>query len=72
MGIPCLTYRTSTERPVTASEGTNILTMDKDSIVTTVKKIMLGIFKDHTVPKMWDGSAGSRIALLLKRELLLV
>lgn len=71
MGVPCITYRDTTERPSTIVDGSNILTMNKDEIVTTVKKIRLGIFKEHRIPKLWDGNAGERVSLVLKKELLL-
>ena len=71
MGVPCITYRDSTERPVTIEEGTNILMMDKESIVIMVKKIMLDIFKPHKIPQYWDGNAGQRVAIELKKKLLL-
>ena len=71
MGVPCITYRDSTERPSTVLEGTNILTMSKDEIIVTIKKINLGIFKKSNIPELWDGNAGERISLILKKKLLL-
>jgi len=71
MGIPCLTYRDTTERPSTITEGSNILIMNKDEIVIAVKKIMLGMIKNHKIPRLWDGKSGQRVALILKKKLLL-
>ncbi|KJJ85407.1 UDP-N-acetylglucosamine 2-epimerase [Candidatus Omnitrophus magneticus] len=66
LGIPCLTLRENTERPITITEGTNVLIgMDFDRLTKEVKNILSGNFKKHIVPELWDGKASERIALKL-------
>ena len=63
LGIPCLTVRDNTERPITVSRGTNILVgRDMDHLKSEVKIILAGNAKTGTVPPLWDGKAGERIA----------
>jgi hypothetical protein len=45
--------------------------MNKEEIITTVKKIRLGIYKEHKIPDLWDGKSGERASLVLKKQLLL-
>jgi UDP-N-acetylglucosamine 2-epimerase (non-hydrolysing) len=62
-GVPCLTVRDNTERPVTVSMGTNILVgQDADRLREELTKILSGHAKQGTVPSLWDGHAGERIA----------
>ncbi len=62
LGIPCLTMRPNTERPVTIDLGTNILVdKDKARIVELVRQAKIGEWKQHSVPPGWDGSAAERI-----------
>ena len=63
LGIPCLTLRNNTERPITISLGTNVL-VGQDSVALTaeVKKILNGRGKSGAIPPLWDGCAASRIA----------
>ncbi len=60
MGIPCLTVRPNTERPVTIWEGTNRL-LKIDQIVPAVNDILSGNAKTGGCPKFWDGDAAKRI-----------
>lgn len=71
LGIPCVTFRKSTERPVTVDVGTNILMDDLnvERTVLTVNKILDGYTKNSAVPKYWDGNAALRIREILIREL---
>jgi UDP-N-acetylglucosamine 2-epimerase (non-hydrolysing) len=63
LGIPCLTLRESTERPVTVSVGTNIIVgSDPETIRHNVEKILAGRPKSGTVPDLWDGRASERVA----------
>jgi UDP-N-acetylglucosamine 2-epimerase (non-hydrolysing) len=63
LGIPCLTIRTSTERPITVTLGTNILVgTDKQKLRSEFEKILEGKAKKGTIPPLWDGYAGERIA----------
>lgn len=62
LGVPCLTIRDTTERPITVEEGTNILVgVDKDKIINEINKIIKGDFKKGSVPEYWDGRASERI-----------
>ncbi len=71
LGIPCLTLRPNTERPVTVTQGTNVL-CTIDSIGDYVDQVVEGRFKQGSVPELWDGRTASRTAdaieKLLKRE----
>jgi len=62
LNIPCLTLRKSTERPVTLSEGTNILVgFYPEKIVAAAENILNGNVKTGKSPKYWDGRAAERI-----------
>jgi UDP-N-acetylglucosamine 2-epimerase (non-hydrolysing) len=60
LGIPCLTLRANTERPITISEGTNRL-IDPSQIATRISEIMRGEFDIKGPPALWDGRAANRI-----------
>ncbi len=64
LGIPCLTFRDSTERPVTVTMGTNQLLADLDPQKTyqALEKILAGEVKKGSIPPLWDGHAAERIA----------
>lgn len=63
LGVPCLTLRENTERPITVEQGTNILVgRDRDAIVGAVQDILAGRGKRGRVPEFWDGHAAERIA----------
>jgi UDP-N-acetylglucosamine 2-epimerase (non-hydrolysing) len=67
LGIPCLTIRENTERPVTVSEGTNTLVgVDPRRIVDEVMRVLSGTGKAGRVPALWDGGASERIAEVLR------
>ena len=62
LGVPCLTMRENTERPVTVEEGTNTLVgYSEDRIMREVQKIMAGKGKTGRIPDLWDGKAATRI-----------
>jgi UDP-N-acetylglucosamine 2-epimerase (non-hydrolysing) len=70
LGIPCLTLRPNTERPITIEMGTNTLIgNDTSKIRTEVEKVLNGSGKKGTVPPLWDGHAGERIASVLEKNL---
>ena len=63
LGIPCLTVRENTERPVTVTHGTNTLVgTDMDLLSREVSQILAGHGKGGRIPPLWDGSASERIA----------
>jgi len=70
IGIPCLTLRRNTERPITVVEGTNtVVGTNKKKIIAQVSKILNGNIKKGRVPKYWDGKASQRILIILNRVL---
>lgn len=65
--VPCLTLRPNTERPITISEGSNILLNEgPDMIPTEVEKILRGEMKTGRTPELWDGKAAERIVDICK------
>lgn len=63
LGVPCLTLRENTERPITVEQGTNILVgRNRDAILGGVQNILAGRGKRGRVPEFWDGHAAERIA----------
>jgi UDP-N-acetylglucosamine 2-epimerase (non-hydrolysing) len=70
LGVPCLTMRDSTERPITIEEGTNILVgSHADAVRNAARGILDGETKTGRVPDLWDGRASARIADVLERDL---
>jgi UDP-N-acetylglucosamine 2-epimerase (non-hydrolysing) len=66
-GVPCLTLRSNTERPVTVSMGTNVLVgQDPRLLVSELARILEGKAKKGSVPPLWDGRASERIAQALQ------
>jgi len=66
LGIPCLTIRNNTERPITVSQGTNtIVGTDTNKIINESQKIINGIYKKGKIPKYWDGKTAERIVKII-------
>ena len=71
LGVPCLTLRENTERPITVDEGTNTMVgRDRSAILRGVDDILAGRGKQGRVPEYWDGHSARRIADDLGRWLL--
>ena len=70
LGVPCVTIRDNTERPVTVDEGSNVLAgTDPVRIAFEARKILRGEGKRGTRPHLWDGKAAERIVAVLARAL---
>ncbi len=69
--VPCITFRDTTERPVTVELGTNFLMKDLDpvSVKNQLEKILQGEAKQGVIPPLWDGRASERIANILVEQL---
>jgi UDP-N-acetylglucosamine 2-epimerase (non-hydrolysing) len=66
LGVPCLTMRPNTERPVTVDRGTSILVgNDTERIVNASKQILDGSVKHGGIPELWDGRTAARIAAVI-------
>ena len=66
LGVPCLTMRENTERPITVTLGTNTLVgEDKNRLMAELKNILEGKGKKGAIPPLWDGHAGDRMAEIL-------
>jgi len=69
LGVPCITMRESTERPITVNEGTNVLVgTDTASIVREAMLVLDGHAKKGRVPELWDGNAAERIVRVLAEK----
>jgi UDP-N-acetylglucosamine 2-epimerase (non-hydrolysing) len=69
LGIPCMTVRENTERPITIEMGTNILVgADPARIRSEAARILGGAAKAHRVPPLWDGKTAGRIADIVERH----
>ncbi|MES2126780.1 MAG: UDP-N-acetylglucosamine 2-epimerase (non-hydrolyzing) [Pseudomonadota bacterium] len=70
LGVPCVTLRENTERPITVDEGTNVLAgTDPANIVAAAHTILRGAGKAGRRPQLWDGKAAERIVAILSKEL---
>jgi UDP-N-acetylglucosamine 2-epimerase (non-hydrolysing) len=69
LGVPCLTVRENTERPITVEQGTNTLVgRDRDLILRLVDEILAGGGKRGRRPELWDGRAAQRIVAHLSEH----
>jgi UDP-N-acetylglucosamine 2-epimerase (non-hydrolysing) len=68
MGVPCLTLRENTERPITCEVGTNQLVGgDPARILAAYRRVLSGEAGQGQIPPLWDGKAAQRIVALLTR-----
>jgi UDP-N-acetylglucosamine 2-epimerase (non-hydrolysing) len=66
LGVPCLTLRENTERPITVTQGTNqIVGQDPRRIAAAARQILDGRCKQGKLPPLWDGKASDRIVRIL-------
>ncbi len=69
-GIPCITLRENTERPITILEGSNELAgCDTEKIILLADEILKGNWKESRIPELWDGNTASRIIKVLESVL---
>lgn len=68
LGIPCLTLRDTTERPITVTQGTNRL-VTADSLVPTLHDIVAGRWQQGRKPALWDGHTASRVVADIRQRL---
>jgi UDP-N-acetylglucosamine 2-epimerase (non-hydrolysing) len=70
LGVPCLTLRANTERPVTVTQGTNRLVGSEPGLIRVeVRKILEGDAPRGGIPDRWDGRAAVRIVDVLETDL---
>ena len=70
LGVPCLTLRDNTERPITVEEGTNtVVGTDSTRMLATIEEVLATGGKAGRVPALWDGRAAHRIRAVLERFL---
>ena len=67
LGIPCLTLRENTERPITVTMGTNKL-IDANSLAENLKSVLDGKWHKGECPPLWDGNTAERAVECLARR----
>ncbi|MBC8415924.1 MAG: UDP-N-acetylglucosamine 2-epimerase (non-hydrolyzing) [Candidatus Cloacimonetes bacterium] len=68
-GVPCLTLRPQTERPITITEGTNkLVKLETEDIIKEAEEILSGNIKKGKIPKYWDGKTAERIVDIFIKE----
>lgn len=73
LGVPCITLRENTERPVTITQGTNTLVgRDPAKILAAFDDVLATGGKRGRIPPMWDGRAAERISAILEQQLVSV
>jgi UDP-N-acetylglucosamine 2-epimerase (non-hydrolysing) len=66
LGVPCLTVRENTERPITIDVGTNQLVGTRpEAVLRAASSVLEGSGRKGRIPPLWDGSAGERAVAIL-------
>ena len=69
LGIPCITMRNNTERPITVEQGTNVLvSTDKAKIILAADKLLKESDFKPKIPPLWDGKASKRIVEIILKN----
>jgi UDP-N-acetylglucosamine 2-epimerase (non-hydrolysing) len=69
LDVPCLTLRTTTERPVTVTHGTNrIVGTSAERVTEAWSEIQRGQWPRGRMPELWDGKAAERIVRILRGD----
>jgi len=70
LGIPCLTLRNNTERPITVKEGTNVVVGNNpDNIINTALSVLKNQNSRKKIPKYWDGKSAKRVIKIIKENI---
>ncbi|MBT6049831.1 MAG: UDP-N-acetylglucosamine 2-epimerase (non-hydrolyzing) [Lentimicrobiaceae bacterium] len=70
LGVPCLTLRENTERPITIEKGTNkLVEISTEKIIKSVEEILSNANINSIIPSLWDGNASGRIIDILNKRL---
>jgi UDP-N-acetylglucosamine 2-epimerase (non-hydrolysing) len=66
LGVPCITLRQNTERPITCTTGTNVIVgNNKEKILTAARDVLKGRASAGNIPEKWDGKTAQRIITIL-------
>ncbi len=69
LGVPCVTLRDNTERPITVEQGTNtIVGNNPDKITSCVENVLASGGKAGNIPELWDGKAAPRIVNIINQR----